>query len=1082
MPRPALPAITVALMGAACAVFPALCQAQGYLITTVAGGGAPFTPAAGTSVSLGPTNAVAAGAHGNVYFIASNCVFEMDAAGIVTRVAGTSSTGYSGDGGLAVNAQLNSASGLAVDGSGNVFVADTGNNVVRKVAAATGIITTVAGNGTAGYSGDGGPAVSAQLYGPSGVAVDGFGNLDIADSRNWVIRKVAVATGIITTVAGNGTLGYTGDGGPAARAEMAPSAVAVDGSGDLFIADSINSAVREVAAATGIVTTVAGNGTRGYSGDGGPAKNAQLNAPLSVAVDSSGDIFIADANNNVIRKVTAATGVITTVAGDGEAGYTGDGGPATKAELNPSNGVSVAVDGFGNIFIADTGNNVIRKVASATGIITTVAGNRTASYGGDGGPGTNAQLNSPWGVAMDGFGNLYIADAGNNVVRKVAVATGVITTVAGNGAAGYSGDGGPAAAARLNQPVSVAADGSGNLYIADWLNNAIRKVTAATGIIATVAGNSAPGYSGDGGPASSATLTGPHGVAVDGSGNIFIADTGNNAIRKVSAATGIITTVAGNGVLGYTGDGGQATNAELHSPDAAAVDHYGNVFIADIGNFVIREVAATGIITTVAGNGTLGGSGDGGPATKAQLGSPEGVAVDGSGNLYIADALDSVIREVAAATGIITAVAGNGTHGYSGDGGPATSAELDYAAGVGVDGSGNLYIADTDNDRIRSMVPLASRALLSVTKTHTGSFTLGQTGATYSVVVSNATSAGTTNGAVTVSEIVPEGLALEGMSGAGWSCSSSVTTCTRSDALKGGTSYPPITVTVSVSEDGPSQAINQVTLTGGGPTVATAASDTTNILASASPIPPVTTVSAASGTAPVTADSIVSLYATNISTSVWAATAGPPAPLPTALGGVSATITDSSGKTAPISLIVVTPGQVNAVLPAGLQTGEAVIDLVSSMGVPITGGVTLVTVAPSLFTANESGGGIAAAQVVIAHQDGSQTFIGAIASCTSSGCTPIPIDLGSSTDQAVLELFGTGIRGAGSASNVTVSVGNTLGTVLYAGAQGGGAAGSYYGLDQVNVLLPRSLVGSSTVNVVLTAGGQTANTVTVDIQ
>jgi uncharacterized protein (TIGR03437 family) len=379
------------------------------------------------------------------------------------------------------------------------------------------------------------------------------------------------------------------------------------------------------------------------------------------------------------------------------------------------------------------------------------------------------------------------------------------------------------------------------------------------------------------------------------------------------------------------------------------------------------------------------------------------------------------------------------------------------------------------------LVPEASHALLIVTKTHTGSFTLGQTGATYSVVVSNAANAGTTNGTATLSETIPAGLTLQSMSGTGWNCASVAETCTRSDALSGGTSYPPITVAVNVGTDGPSQVTNQVTLTGGGQALATAASDTATIVANPSTAV-VTTVSAASGAAPVTADSIVSLYGVNISTAVYTASAGPPAPLPPALGGVSATITDSSGKTAPIGLIVVTPSQVNAVLPAGLATGEATIDLVSSTGPIISGDVTLVTVAPSLFTAGESGKGIAAAQVVIAHQDGSQTFIGAIASCNSSGCTPTPINLGSSTDQAVLELFGTGIRGAGGASNVTVTVGNTQGTVQYAGAQGGGAAGSYYGLDQVNVLLPRSLVGSGTVNVVLTASGQTANTVTVDIQ
>jgi len=1066
------------LTAAAFAVLPSLCQAQGYLITTVAGGGLPFTPATATNVSL-PPGAIAADAHGDVYFVAFNSVFKVNPVGILTRVAGTSQ-GYAGDGGLATNAQLNGPAGVAVDGSGNVFIADTGNYVVRKVAAATGIITTVAGikvpgNGSPGYSGDGGPAISAGLSQPDALAVDGFGNLYIAD--NYLIRKVAAATGIITTVAGSHTAGFSGDGGPATAAALGVvTGVAVDGSGNFYILGPYSYAIRKVAAATGIITTVAGNGTAGDSGDGGPATNAQIVA-TGLAVDGSGDIYIADQKDNVIRKVAAATGIIATVAGNGAAGYAGDGGPATSAKLDQP--YAVAVDGPGNIYIADAANNVIRKVAAATGIIATVAGNGAAYYSGDGGPATNAQLVSPLGVAIDGSGNLYVSDL-SNVIRKVATATGIITTVAGNGAAGYSGDGGPAINARLNHPSRMAVDNSGNLYFADTGNNVIRKVAAATGIVTTVAGNGTAGYSGDGGPASSASLSGPQGVAVDGSGNLYIAD--DAAIRKVAAATGVITTVAGKGTGGYSGDGGPAIKAQI-SASSVTVDGAGNLYIADTQNNAIRKVmAATGIITTVAGNGGAGYSGDGGPATSAELHSPMSVAVDGSGNLYIADWQNDLIRKAVAATGILTTVAGNRLEGYSGDGGPATSAQLRFPNDVAVDASGNVYIADNGNARIRLLVPEASRAFLSVTKTHTGSFTMGQTGATYSVVVSNAANAGATNGTVTLNETIPAGLTLQSMSGAGWNCTANTATCTRGDTLRGGTSYPPITVAVNVGTDGPSQATNQVTLTGGGSTPPTAAaSDTANIVANPATAV-VTTVSAASGAAPVTADSIVSMYAVNISTAVFTASAGPPAPLPPALGGVSATITDSSGKTAPIGLIVVTPGQVNAVLPSGLATGEASINLVTGSGPIISGDVNLVTVAPSLFTADESGKGTAAAQVAIAHQNGTQTFTGAIASCNSSGCTPTQISLGSTTDQAVLELFGTGIRGAGGASNVTVTVGNTQATVQYAGAQGGGSVGSFYGLDQVNVLLPRSLVGSGTVNVVLTAGGQTANTVTVDIQ
>src|ERR1035441_4471790 len=664
------------LMAAAFAALSALCQAQSYLITTVAGGGVPFTPAPATSISLA-AGSVAAGAHGNVYFIAFDCVFKMDAVGIVTRVAGTSQ-GYAGDGGLATNAQLNGPFGVAVDGSGNVFIADTGNYVVRKVAAATGIITTVAGtkvagNGSPGYSGDGGPATSAGLSDPNAVAVYGFGNLYIAD--NYLIRKVAAATGIITTVAGNHAAGYTGDGGPA------------------------------TAAALGVI--------------------------IGVAVDGSSNFYILSPNSNAIRKVAAATGIITTVAGDYAAGYSGDGGPATSAQIVAT---GLAVDGSGDIYIADDKDNVIRKVAAAAGVITTVAGNGAAGYSGDGGPATSAKLDQPYAVAVDGPGNIYIADTANNVMRKVAAATGIITTVAGNGAAYYSGDGGPAINASFHSPSGMAVDGSGNLYIGDTGNDAIRKVAAATGIVTTVAGNGAAGYSGDGGPASSAGLSGPQGVAVDGSGNLFVADTGNAVMRKVAEATGIITTVAGNGTAGYAGNGGAAIKAKLSGPSGVAVDGAGNVYIADTQNNAIRKVvAATGIITTVAGNGAAGYSGDGGPATKAELYSPMSVAVDGSGNLYIVDWQNEVIRKVAAATDIITTVAGNRAEGYSGDGGPATSAELRLPNNLAVDGSGNVYIADSGNARIRMLVPEASHALLIVTKTHTDRKSCGRTGPTHSV-------------------------------------------------------------------------------------------------------------------------------------------------------------------------------------------------------------------------------------------------------------------------------------------------------------------------------------------------------------
>ncbi len=334
-------------------------------------------------------------------------------------------------------------------------------------------------------------------------------------------------------------------------------------------------------------------------------------------------------------------------------------------------------------------------------VITTVVGTGVAGYSGDGGQATAALLNNPTNVVSDAAGNLYIADWSNNVVRKVNP-LGIISTYAGNASAGFSGDGGPATAAQLFQPEGVALDASGNLYIADRVNNVIRMVNSA-GIISTIAGTPhSAGNGGDGGPAMSAQLVGPTSVAVDVFGNIIIGDADNNTVRRISTA-GIISTIAGTGTQGYAGDGGQATAAFLNQPYGVGADMAGNVYIADFGNAVIRKVNySTGVISTIAGNGTSGYSGDGGQATTASLYGSSGVAIDAMGNLFIADDGNHVVRLVNT-TGVIITYAGNGTAGYSGDGGPATSAQLNYDFDVWVDGNDNLFIADFGNNVIRKI-------------------------------------------------------------------------------------------------------------------------------------------------------------------------------------------------------------------------------------------------------------------------------------------------------------------------------------------------------------------------------------------
>jgi len=1115
---------------------------------------------------------------------------------MIATVAGNGVPAYSGDNGPAISAHLNNPSAVAVDSHGDIFIADAANNVIREVNGTTGVITTVAGTGTAGYSGDNGQATSAQLKDPIGVAVDSAGDLFIADAGNYVIREVNGATHVITTVAGNGTAGYGGDTGPATNAQLDdPTAVAVDSSGDLYIADAGNYVIREVNGAAHVITTVAGDGTQDNSGDNGPATSAQLNDPTGVAVDTQGNLFIADAGSNVIREVNGATGVITTVAGNGTQGYKGDNGPATSAELNGPSGV--AVDSAGNLYIADAGNNVIREAgpsvnappptiavtqtslsfgtitqgttgslqpiningSNLTGPVTvmapsgvqlsgngttwvsslavtptggtvaatidvrisptaptgaingpiavtstgatekdiTVTGNTVASSNSDAPPtvtpaslslgtvnqgtpgpvesftisggsslpaqyslgplagvqllsadgkswvssltlpttggtlisptivririsptaatgaisgsigpvsvtgqvnansltptitpsttslnlgttnqgtpgsvasfticgsnlkpgagititppaGGGVQLSingSPWGsssvtlnqtssgtvastivrvrisptaplgaisgqiifsstnatnqnVTLSGtvvgptitvnpsdtsanplnLGTTTQGTAGNTVQSYTVCGTGLtgpitisapiglvqvskdngstwstsvslpqsssgtvaattilvciskgapvetfpastmitntsptssgtteqdvyvtgtvnpcpatanISTVAGTGTAGYSGNNVPATSARLNSPTGVAEDSMGNIYFADTANSVIREVNGTTGVITTVAGiPGSAGYTGDGGLATVARLNSPEGVAVDSAGNLYIADSGNNVIREVNHLTGNISTLtSGNGSINLNHPDGVALDATgqnlyiadtgngyiwklplgsssptltpviqagvgfngnngiytmLKNPVAVAVDNTGNyLYIADSGNNLIRKVnLSTNVVSYVVGNYSTytegpGYSGDGGPATNAQLYMPTGVAMDSQGDLFIADAGNNVIREVFATganAGDINTVAGDGSKGYSGNGGLATSAQLNNPNGIAVEDPNDFIIADTSNNVIRYVgvaVPTITVSSSSVTPPSTTQGTPGNAG------------------------------------------------------------------------------------------------------------------------------------------------------------------------------------------------------------------------------------------------------------------------------------------------------------------------------------------------------------------
>lgn len=800
----------------------------------------------------------------------------------IIKFAGEGSFGFSGDGGPATSARIWNPTNITFDGSGNLFIADQLNNRIRKVSPG-GIISTVAGNGTKGFSGDGGSATSAALDYPYAVVADASGNLYIADHNNHRIRKVSTS-GIISTIAGTGLGDFQGDGGAALSARLYhPSGLALAADGTLFFADQSNNRIRKIntggiistvttasspadvaldnsgnlyftekyspfiggsisrvrkVSSDGTVSTIAGNGTAGFSGDGGPATSALVSSPAGLTVASDGSIYIADTKNHRVRKIDS-NGIISTIAGNGGNGsFNGNGGIATKAALDsPSD---VALDASGSIYIADQENNMIRKLVAPTVTLPTplcrqassfelfytstvisadqysvtgagISPNQTGTAPGTSGSvivnfdpatftgaftltlssnltgfaaapvngtvsadiaptafavtgngafcagdpagaiglagsqtGVNYQLfrgETTVGSPVAGTGSTIsfgtVAQANTYTVIGTNTTTGCRTTMTGlakidsafvaNLTKSNDLSSGVSTATLTATPTNsqiysyvftgpgvVSQNPTSNVATVNATGSYTVKISRSQGcfatatvfveqakLINTIAGTGIPGINGDGGSATAAMLQSPYGVAVDGAGNVYIADQFNHRIRKVSPGGGI-STVAGKGTAGFGGDGGPATSALLAAPANVAVDGAGNLYIADRNNNRIRRVGTNGIISTVAGTGAYGFSGDGILATDASLADPSGVALDSEGNLLIADAGNFRIRRVNA-SGIISTVAGNGTYGFSGDGGGATDAKLSFASGIAADGDGNFYIADTDNHRVRKV-------------------------------------------------------------------------------------------------------------------------------------------------------------------------------------------------------------------------------------------------------------------------------------------------------------------------------------------------------------------------------------------
>jgi sugar lactone lactonase YvrE len=663
------------------------------------GGGRPL------STHLEPFR-VAIDRRGNVLVPSGNRLYRIDAAtGTITAVAGIGTSGFSGDGGPARFAQLTAPYAAAIDPKGDILIADRGGQRVRRIWSATGSITTVAGNGARAYSGDHGPATSASLWFPTGVAADAAGNVFIADSWNHVVRKVDARTQIITTIAGTGAMGSSADGIPAVSAALGdPRAVAVDAKGDILIADADNGRVRRVDASTGLITTVAGSGSVGYAGDGGPATSAKID-PRDVLLGANGDLYIADGSNHRVRKVDASSGAISTLAGTGTVGYSGDGQAATAARFDTPTGVALGPSG--EILIVDSGNRRLRRI-DALGKIVTIAGDGSLGAPDDGALASAIDLQFPRGVAVSTADEIYIYS--EERVRRIDPTSGTSMTVAGTGIPRFDAVSGAALSTSLDY-VGQLALASGALFMADADSYMVRKLDLASGQLSSAAGAHLYGFGGDGGPAMTAQFRKVRGVDVDTAGNLVIADSENNRVRYVDARTGRIRTIAGDGTAAFTGDGGPATSAGVYNPIRVRFDARGDVLIADAGNNRVRKVdMRTGLISTIAGNGQPRFAGDQKPALQMAF-SPVAIALDAAGDMFVSDIANNRVYRFDARTMIGTTYAGNGAADFSGDGGPATSAGVYQPTDMSFDRSGSLIVSSSY--RVRR-IDRASEVITSV--------------------------------------------------------------------------------------------------------------------------------------------------------------------------------------------------------------------------------------------------------------------------------------------------------------------------------------------------------------------------------
>ncbi len=607
--------------------------------------------------------------------------------------------------GKATETEISLVDGITLDKKGNVYITMREHNIISRIDT-KGMMTRYAGSGESGFSGDGGPAIKANFKTPAGLAFDPEGNLYIADRENHRVRKVDTS-GNISTFAGIGEAGFSGDDAPAVKARLnLPSGVVADQKGNLFISDRSNDRIR-VVDKKGVIRTYAGTGVAGFQGDAGPALKAQLDKPFGIALDEAENLYIADRNNNRVRKVSPE-GIITTVAGDGGFFFMGDNGPAYRASVAAPTGV--AVDKKGNLYIADRNNNRIRLV-DKLGMIRTVAGTGQQDYNGDSETARETNLYLPFGLTVDSNDNLLVIDRSHYRIRRIDPKSGKVETVAGNGLKLFAGDGGPATGATLSFPHGMFLDKDDNLIFSDKGHYRIRKITPK-GIISTIGGNGRRGNVGNNIPALEANVYNVTTIIQNPVGDAFMSSPSGfvSIIRRLDAK-GIIHDYIDTASPKYREAISKSKHKGLVQTGAVATitqfsditfDPKGNLFISDRMNHQIRKIDLNGNISTIAGTGDSDYYGDGGPALEAAFRDPNSLASDQKGNIYIAEAANNRIRKIDT-KGIVTTVAGNGEHADSGDGGPALQAGIRSMDDIAISPEGELHILGTNTHKVRKI-------------------------------------------------------------------------------------------------------------------------------------------------------------------------------------------------------------------------------------------------------------------------------------------------------------------------------------------------------------------------------------------